>query len=225
MTGKRCTRCLEWKPRTAFYQDRTKADGRKAQCKDCRRAYKRQYRARQRAAARVRLKRQAFAAWRRPSAGPGVTPQALKESMERWRARTRLRRQAYLDAAIRRWHAENAAASRAWHRSAPEFATATRQARRADAMRVPVNDFSPREWRWLIEAYGHRCAYCGQPGDSLTPDHVTPLAQGGHNTLANVVPACLTCNTRKGARTPAEAGMRFAVRMNVTRQLEQMPLI
>lgn len=62
----------------------------------------------------------------------------------------------------------------------------------------------------------NRCRYCGalvnwrvrNTPDSGTYDHVTPLSQGGLNTLANLVVACRSCNSRKGGRTPAEAGMR-----------------
>lgn len=52
----------------------------------------------------------------------------------------------------------------------------------------------------------HECQYCGSE-DELTFDHVIPEAQGGGKSWDNIVTACFTCNTKKGARTPAEAGM------------------
>lgn len=54
-----------------------------------------------------------------------------------------------------------------------------------------------------------RCQYCyKQPGTpNLTYDHVTPRAQGGKTTWENIVTACLTCNSKKGNRTPEKAGM------------------
>ena len=56
---------------------------------------------------------------------------------------------------------------------------------------------------------GHACQYCGSgfPDDELTFDHVIPAAQGGRKDWTNIVTACVTCNRRKGARTPQEAGM------------------
>ncbi len=53
---------------------------------------------------------------------------------------------------------------------------------------------------------GFRCQYCGAPGD-LTFDHVVPRSRGGTTTWENVVAACAGCNLRKGASSPARAGM------------------
>lgn len=53
------------------------------------------------------------------------------------------------------------------------------------------------------------CWYCGTQIDgiaNLTIDHVQPVALGGTDDLANLVPCCLSCNCSKGARdlpTPA----------------------
>jgi 5-methylcytosine-specific restriction endonuclease McrA len=43
----------------------------------------------------------------------------------------------------------------------------------------------------------------------LTFDHVVPVAKGGRKDWENIVSCCVTCNRRKGGRTPAEAGMRL----------------
>lgn len=58
----------------------------------------------------------------------------------------------------------------------------------------------------------NRCRYCGIKVDwkdrrsdaGATYDHIEPR---GPNTLENVVVACRGCNTRKGGRTPEQAGM------------------
>jgi 5-methylcytosine-specific restriction endonuclease McrA len=47
--------------------------------------------------------------------------------------------------------------------------------------------------------FGNRCAYCGSE-ERLTIDHVIPLARGGSHWPSNLRPACLSCNSRKGAR-------------------------
>ena len=57
---------------------------------------------------------------------------------------------------------------------------------------------------------GHRCQYCGRqlPVSDLTFDHVVPVSQGGRKDWENIVTCCVTCNRRKGGRTPAQAGLR-----------------
>lgn len=54
-----------------------------------------------------------------------------------------------------------------------------------------------------------QCQYCGQrPGlKLLSIDHVQPTSRGGQTSWENCVVACVRCNTRKGNRSPAEAGM------------------
>jgi len=57
----------------------------------------------------------------------------------------------------------------------------------------------------------NRCQYCGRvfAQRELNLDHVVPLSRGGGSSWANVVCACILCNTRKGNRTPDEASMRL----------------
>jgi 5-methylcytosine-specific restriction endonuclease McrA len=55
----------------------------------------------------------------------------------------------------------------------------------------------------------NNCQYCGKRFSSsdLTLDHIVPRVQGGGNSWTNLVCACLKCNTKKGGRTPRQAGM------------------
>ncbi len=55
----------------------------------------------------------------------------------------------------------------------------------------------------------HRCQYCGQarPIGQLSLDHVVPRSLGGKTTWENIVCSCMKCNSRKGGRTPTQAGM------------------
>lgn len=57
----------------------------------------------------------------------------------------------------------------------------------------------------------NRCQYCGKvfAQRELNLDHVVPLSRGGGSGWENVVCACICCNTRKGNRTPSEAGIRL----------------
>ena len=57
----------------------------------------------------------------------------------------------------------------------------------------------------------HKCQYCGRhfPAHLLSIDHVFPRSRGGETTWENIVCACLTCNMKKGGRTPHEAHMKL----------------
>lgn len=73
-----------------------------------------------------------------------------------------------------------------------------------------VRPFTPRQWTMLC--VGQRdgsfsCAYCGvrltmpgRGGIEATLDHVIPRALGGGGYFANLVLACRSCNSSKGAR-------------------------
>jgi 5-methylcytosine-specific restriction endonuclease McrA len=50
----------------------------------------------------------------------------------------------------------------------------------------------------VFAAKGRRCHWCGRY--ATTVDHVVPLAIGGSHDLANLVPACQPCNSRRGAQ-------------------------
>ncbi len=74
----------------------------------------------------------------------------------------------------------------------------------ADTERVwkvpPVNR------REVLRRDKHACQYCGST-KQLTLDHVIPRSKGGKHSWDNVVIACEPCNSRKGDRTPHQAGM------------------
>jgi 5-methylcytosine-specific restriction endonuclease McrA len=63
---------------------------------------------------------------------------------------------------------------------------------------------STAEWLLKLEEFSHKCAYCDQSGHDFHRDHLVPLAAGGSNDIANIVPACAPCNLSKGARSGAE---------------------
>jgi 5-methylcytosine-specific restriction endonuclease McrA len=63
----------------------------------------------------------------------------------------------------------------------------------------------------IFERDKNTCQYCGQVFDrkDLNLDHVIPRDRGGPTTWENIVCSCIRCNTRKGNRTPSEAGMHL----------------
>lgn len=60
-------------------------------------------------------------------------------------------------------------------------------------------------WRWVrcLNYFAHKCAYCRVKlsAHNTTRDHFIPRSQGGRNG-ANIVPACVICNTNKADMDP-----------------------
>ncbi|MES5821752.1 RNA-guided endonuclease IscB [Streptomyces sp. RG80] len=89
---------------------------------------------------------------------------------------------------------------------------------------------------YLRARWDNGCAYCDAIGVSLNIEHVRPRSRGGSDRIANLVPACVPCNTAKGAKSVAayladrpdrlaqilrqiKAPLRDAAAMNSTRWL------
>lgn len=73
------------------------------------------------------------------------------------------------------------------------------QKRRGDAN----PNFSHQEWKEALIFFGGECAYCGcttRKGLRLTRDHLEPTSTGGRTIQSNIVPACQSCNSSKGAK-------------------------
>lgn len=107
------------------------------------------------------------------------------------------------DASYRLAHpTERKALIDAWRAAHPEESAAIQQRRRARKINAPRNDLTIAQWKIILNAFGHCCAYCGTKDCRLTQDHIQPLSQGGSHTLSNIVPACKNCNSRKYTGPP-----------------------
>jgi 5-methylcytosine-specific restriction endonuclease McrA len=72
-------------------------------------------------------------------------------------------------------------------------------------------DYVPFSRANIYARDAYSCQYCAKshPTTELTFDHVVPVSQGGRKDWENIVTCCVSCNRRKGGRTPSEAGMRL----------------
>ncbi|MBT2483497.1 HNH endonuclease [Microbacterium sp. ISL-108] len=76
-------------------------------------------------------------------------------------------------------------------------ATSARYAKRRKVRLARVdNDLTADEWASIRDAWGG-CAYCQVTGVAMQRDCIMPVSRGGRYTLANVVPACASCNASK----------------------------
>lgn len=67
-----------------------------------------------------------------------------------------------------------------------------------------IRDFTASQWENMKLRFNNCCFYCGDAPEQLTQDHMIPLSRGGNHTEANIVPACMDCNNRKGTKTMEE---------------------
>jgi 5-methylcytosine-specific restriction endonuclease McrA len=125
--------------------------------------------------------------------------QRRTRDIEASRARDRVRYAANPAASLAR--------SAAWAKRNPEKASALTSKRYARLRNVPINDATAEQRQAVIDAAHGACAYCPfyRPGctqclqrtHKLAVEHVTAIANGGPNTLHNLVACCKSCNSKK----------------------------
>ena len=86
---------------------------------------------------------------------------------------------------------------REWRRRNPERANAIRNRHRDAKRGASIVDLTYEQWEEIKKAWNYRCAYCDKK-TKLTMDHLTPVSEGGNHTASNIVPACRSCNAKKG---------------------------
>lgn len=90
------------------------------------------------------------------------------------------------------------AASVACQKRNPGRKAEAKRRRRAATYGSAVGRVTKQMLRDKSDYWAGRCWVCGGRAD--TWDHVKPLSKGGPHILANLRPACRTCNSTKGAK-------------------------
>jgi 5-methylcytosine-specific restriction endonuclease McrA len=102
--------------------------------------------------------------------------------------------------------------STAWKQTHPRRRKVLDDRRRARKHQAERVDLSAEDWATIQAAFGYQCVYCPYynpecsfcptRAHELTKDHITPYALRGAHTRWNVVPACASCNAKKGKGPP-----------------------
>jgi 5-methylcytosine-specific restriction endonuclease McrA len=128
-----------------------------------------------------------------------------REKRCEWERTYREKNRIRLNANAARWRENNPEKMRAaqarYHQSEKGLLSLRlNQGRRRARMQGVV---TREEWLAKVAEFNRRCVYCKQefPVGKLTMDHVLPVLKGGLHVIANIVPACLGCNSRKGSKT------------------------
>lgn len=180
-----------------------------AQTIEERRAKKRAYMQAFRAA-NPEINRQRERAWR------AAHPDYYRTKATRWRAADPERSRAAARASYQR----NKVSRKALRDARPDVLRKQREAwrkanldkdaaksrRRHARKRGAAGSHTLEQFRCLCEIGGWKCAYCSceLTAKTVTEDHVMPISRGGSDFIENIVPACVSCNSRKKAMTAVE---------------------
>lgn len=82
-----------------------------------------------------------------------------------------------------------------YYQSNKETKRASNQRRRANK-RGCFGSFTKEEFVELCNKYGNKCLMCGEV-KPLSADHIIPISAGGENTIKNIQPLCVSCNSKK----------------------------
>lgn len=111
----------------------------------------------------------------------------------------------------RRWQAEHPEHVRAritlWRKANPEKDSEYSNRRRALKSNAQILPITAADIRLRFSMFPG-CWMCGGPKESV--DHVKPLSRGGPHILANLRPACCSCNARKNDTWPFPVAKRAA---------------
>lgn len=201
-----CVSCAETKPLDAFGLRKEKKNGRQSSCRECKRAYLREYEEKNprdpaEVARQVRERRA-----RRLGEEAAVRREFRAANRERilareneWRAANRDRQRATAAA----WRDANREKVRRW---AVDIG-GRRRAIQRETETEPVD---------LNQLWTGFCGICDEAMDrelsypdpqSKSVDHIVPLARGGGHVKENLQYAHLVCNLRKGARVPEKEAL------------------
>ena len=213
-TEKRCSKCGEMKALSEFSKDSGSKDGLRWGCKACVAAYTKEYYTQHRERALAYAKEYRAANPEKVAASQKKwareNPEKVAASIRKWREEHPNERAEYRKQYNEENHDSLAVSTKAWQQANPEKVAAISHRRRA---RLAGVISEPYEEENVFDFWDYECSYCGQPcwteatqGDydgellwstHLTIEHITPIDSGGPDAQANVVAACVSCNSGK----------------------------
>ncbi len=200
--GRYCNKCSQVKCHRAFSKDRKGKFGLSSWCKECVKSHQQANldRINERRRENRREKADHYNAYNREYHRKNPEPKKARDH------KYRSEHIEELNAYIRNYKRTNQAYKekrqehdREYRRLHPEQNAQYFHNRRARKQQTG-GSFTVKEWRKLCAHYGWACLRCGrkEPEIALTVDHVIPLSKGGTNSIDNIQPLCISCNTSKG---------------------------
>lgn len=177
-----CSRCKIEKPAGAFAKRNDRKIGLTAWCKQCRKEYREANKERF-----LEYGRQYYHSHKEQNYAHSLRYRQIYKERYREHERKYYRSEAGKEARLRKVH--------------------NRRARKAQAENTLTLTLQE-----LVKLQNGKCYYCHQKfTKNIKPslDHIVPIKLGGGNTNDNVVAACKSCNSSKGAKTPEDFAQKI----------------
>lgn len=181
---KQCSKCHLQKDFNQFYKDKSKRDGLRPDCKECKNKYIKQYKV--------------------------SYPEKIKETRKTHYDKNAEQIKKY----VSEWQKENKEKvntnSSKYRKTEKGRLTTKRKNHRRRALEKTTVGFLPKDyWTILINIYGQKCInrHCIKIIDDLNPlslDHIIPLSRGGLHDLFNIQILCRSCNSTKRDRSSTD---------------------
>lgn len=171
METKECIKCRIQKPLADFFRQHTRKDGRQSCCRLCANAYGKVWR---------EQNKQRLDEWQR------AYNQTHREQISQAGKAYYLAHRDVVRQRTREYQVNN---------KDKIIIYSLRRYNRAKGVRA---DLTSQQWELIKSIFRGKCAYCGKKTTRLEKEHIIPLSQGGGLTLRNIVPACRSCNSKKG---------------------------
>lgn len=195
-TAKTCTKCGESKPLDMYSPSKLGKHGKASRCKPCQVILSSSWNKANKDRVRE-IDRQRYASHREKSKA------VMQDIRDRDRPAYRAKAREWSKEKYHRDPRKHRVAVSAWAKNNPDKAKACRDhsnLMRRGRIHGASGTHTKAQRTYLRATYLGRCAYCFD-SNATDFDHVVPLARGGANDIANIVPACEQCNASKGAKS------------------------
>jgi len=180
---KRCSKCHKHKDSTEFYNYPLNRDGLKGQCKECCKAYSKEW---------IKKNKEHYKKYRLRYSKTKKAKAIKKKSNIKYRSTKHGRNIARL---VFNKYQKTAKGKEATLRATSKRRSIFKNEQQAFTLIL-------EQWLQTLKYFKNRCAYCGKKSKKLVHEHVIPLQRGGWHTRENVIPACQKCNLLKGRKIP-----------------------
>lgn len=219
---KTCTKCGIQKPLEEFGKDKKRKDGHVAQCKECLKAYRKEYHKKNKDKENAKNKEWYLKNKESKDAKNKLWREEHKDYMKEYHKKHYLNNKEYYNNKSKQWynqHKEHAnyltqrwyesnkdhvkELRKAWVKQNKEKLVLSRNNRKAYVKMLP-NTLTKQEWDSILSDFNKACALTGTT-EKVTLEHFIPLSCGhGGTCLGNVYPLNASLNFSKQDKNPFE---------------------